>query len=409
MMHSKHNTANYNIDSIPFAHAELEIDLTSFVPPRQNIPVVTDIHENKNNNSNNNSLSSSIDEKHISLLIDQGYSRGLAKLLETSKDAFAKRIWIIDNSGSMQIKDGNRIVETKDRKNVNFIPCTRWEEIRECMNYHIQLAGLIRAPSTFRFLNDPGRHCGPQRFEVATNNNEPYVNDGGIQNALKIMQKVGPNGCTPLTMHILDIQREVSLMADELRRAGQRVAIIIATDGLPTDECGRNSTALQNEFVNSLRQMEGLPVWIVIRLCTDEDRIVHFYNKLDSVLEISIEVLDDFVCEAKEVYQYNPWLNYALPIHRMREMGYHDRIFDMLDERKFTISEVREFCLLLFGDEYFDGAPDPAVDWIQFLKFMENTLRKENTQWNPVKRKMTPWINLSSLKKDYGEANCLCM
>lgn len=28
----------------------------------------------------------------------------------------------------------------------------------------------------------------------------------------------------------------------------------------------------------------------------------------------------------------NPWLDYALPLHRLRETGYHDRVFDMLDE-----------------------------------------------------------------------------
>ena len=48
---------------------------------------------------------------------------------------------------------------------------------------------------------------------------------------------------------------------------------------------------------------------------------------LDQLLELSMEVLDDFTAEAEEVHEFNPWLNYALPLHRMREMGYQDRIF----------------------------------------------------------------------------------
>lgn len=93
--------------------------------------------------------------------------------------------------------------------------------------------------------------------------------------------------------------------------------------------------------------------------------MVEYYNELDGQLELSLEVLDDFLEEAKEIYQHNPWLNYALPLHRLREMGYHDRVFDMMDERPFTHEELRSFCstLLVHGTNSSDNLPDPSADW----------------------------------------------
>ena len=69
---------------------------------------------------------------------------------------------------------------------------------------------------------------------------------------------------------------------------------------------------------------------MVIRLCTNEKKVTEFYNQIDEVLEFNLEVLDDYLDEAKEVHRHNKWLNYALPMHRCRELGYHDRLFDLL-------------------------------------------------------------------------------
>ena len=106
-----------------------------------------------------------------------------------------------------------------------------------------------------------------------------------------MIRKARPGGCTPLTDHILAIHAEIEAMLPELRARGQKVAVIIATDGLPTDDQGYGGKAHQDQFVNALRMLEGLPVWVVIRLCTDEEDVVSFYNDLDQLLELSMEVL----------------------------------------------------------------------------------------------------------------------
>lgn len=340
-----------------------------------------------------------ISERQIERLIEQGYTRGLAESLTNTKTAFGQRIWVIDNSGSMRANDGHRIVPTLKKGDVKMVPCSRWEEIRECVNYHVNMAGAIEAPTTFRLLNHPGATVGQQQFVVAENSQRTTEDVYAAQN---IIRGVKPSGCTPLTSHILEIQQEVKNLAPELRSKGQRVVIVIATDGLPTDERGYGGAMHQKEFVDALRLLEGLPVWVVIRLCTDEEDVVEFYNELDGNVELSIEVLDDFCAEAQEVFAVNPWLNYALPLHRMREMGFHDRIFDKLDESLLTASELRDFCFLLFGEANFDGVPDPSLDWNGFIQNVERLLKSESDQWNPISKRMKPWISIKKLNRCYG-------
>jgi hypothetical protein len=45
-------------------------------------------------------------------------------------------------------------------------------------------------------------------------------------------------------------------------------------------------------------------------------------------------------------------------------MGYHDRVFDLLDERRLTSEELREFCsVLLVDNDTSVELPDPSADW----------------------------------------------
>lgn len=344
-----------------------------------------------------------IGETQIQTLIDQGFTRGLAKSVSLNNTIFPLRIWVVDNSGSMQKDDGNRII-LSNSGNIKIAKCTRWEEIKECVEYHSQMAGLLEAETWFRLLNDPGSGLGSANFEVACSTTAQGV-ESEVQTAINIMSKTKPGGVTPLTVHIAEIYQIVDSLRPQLEAEGKKVAIILATDGLPTDNQGIYNDSVKKQFVESLRRLEGLPVWLVIRLCTDDENIVDFYNNLDEQLELSMDVLDDFCGEAQEVYEHNSWLNYGLPIHRLRELGFHDRVFDMIDERTLTKGELRDLCVLLFGIENFDGVPDPAVDWKGFLLEVESMMAKEKRVWNPVKRKVMPWLDLKKLNKEYGDGN----
>jgi Mg-chelatase subunit ChlD len=345
-------------------------------------------------------LQQPVDEENIRALERHGFTRGLVEAMLRDKEAFALRIFLIDNSGSMATHDGRRLVETARQHEIKFLPCSRWKEMQDTIDYHARVAALLKNPTEFRMLNDPGRRYGPQRFSIGEQSDA--LIDAELDVARSTVMSIGPHGVTPLIQHLRDIRYDIEALEPTLRRCGSKVSLIICTDGLPSDKKGISTRSIQQEFVETLRSLEGLPVWLVIRLCTDEEDIVKYYNDLDSQLELSLEVLDDLADEAKEVHTYNKWLNYGLPLHRIREMGFSHRVFDLLDERKLTKEELQDFFRILFGNSNMDGVPDPEVDWNGFLASIATLVENEKHLPNPITRKLEPWVNINRLRKDYG-------
>jgi hypothetical protein len=104
---------------------------------------------------------------------------------------------------------------------------------------------------------------------------------------------------------------------------GKKAALVILTDGEASD----------GDIVAAMRPLYQLPVWVVIRLCTDNDQIVDYWNNIDSQIELNMDVIDDPLGEAKEIYEHNKWFTYGEPLHRLREFGNHMYIY--VDMYKF--------------------------------------------------------------------------
>ncbi len=341
-----------------------------------------------------------LNDDQIEQLKDQGFTKGLSKALSESISDFALRIWIVDNSGSMANNDGKKLVSESITAGVRSVPCTRWSEIQETVDYHAQLAAMMKAPTRFRLLNNPGSNVGPQIFSIGENGDGRIDQD--LQTARNVMSMARPLGATPLITHINEIRDEVERMAPALRRDGRRVAIILATDGLPTNPPGIRPGNERFNFTSAMKSLEGLPIWIVIRLCTDSEHIVNFYNDLDKQLELSIEVLDNYTDEAAEMNRVNPWLNYTVQLHRMREMGFQKRLFDILDERPLTLAELREFCEMLFGEENMSNIADPELNFKEFCKGMKKLAKSEPQQWHPVRMMLKDLVSVDKIKRVYG-------
>jgi len=153
-------------------------------------------------------------------------------------------------------------------------------------------------------------------------------------------------GATPLTDRIRKIRERILPEGRDVARRGQKVVLVIATDGLPTGPRGGGSSdAEMVAFGQELRRMSSeLPIHQVVRLCTNESAIVDFYGSIDEEMEVDLEVIDDMQGEASEIRRAgNRWLVYSPIIHRLREGGTFLKVLDLLDERKL---EPMEVCLV---------------------------------------------------------------
>lgn len=249
-------------------------------------------------------------------LQEQGFPAGLAAELGRTRAAYPVRFWVADNSGtslcycdamilagcfccfvfllnkrfipihphpnakgSMRTSDGHEL-RTMSTSTIEVVPCTRWTELQGSLSYHIQLAGLLEATTIFRLLNDPGVNIGPQEFCVGDPTARWNIATQ-VQHAVKVIEKSSPRGVTPLTQHLEEIRYHISTVEATLRQNGQDAVVVLATDGLPSNQYGESSDAVLKEFVIALKALQSLPVWIVVRLCTDDAKVVSYYNSLD--------------------------------------------------------------------------------------------------------------------------------
>lgn len=311
-----------------------------------------------------------------------GMPLGLAEQFVRSAQDFSYRFWIIDNSGSMGTNDGHRIVNGAGGRQ-GLIPCSRWEELGCAISWHARLAVELGAWTEFRLLNQPSGGASQHVVVGTTVGSHDSTSVHELQTIDRVVA-APPTGRTPLCAQIRAVTAQIAARAGELRQTGTKACVVIASDGEATD----------GDIAAALRPLRDLPVWVVIRLCTDEDRIVEYWNQIDEDLELDMDVLDDLAGEAAEVIQHQPWLTYGMPLHRLREWGTTLKLFDLLDERPIAKSELQAFAAIILGAGPTDGLPHPTLDWKGFVKALDAAQQHAGDVWDPTRKRMRPWFNL---------------
>ena len=123
------------------------------------------------------SANAPLNDNQIQQLKAQGFTQSLAESLNHVKQHFPLRIWVVDNSSSMNAKDGHRIVSDRvapTGDTVRMVPCTRWAELSSCVEYHMRLAALIEAPTRFRLLNPSTRETSPSKSVFSIGERQTY-------------------------------------------------------------------------------------------------------------------------------------------------------------------------------------------------------------------------------------------
>jgi hypothetical protein len=88
---------------------------------------------------------------------------------------------------------------------------------------------------------------------------------------------------TPLCAQMTQIINEIEEFSPLLVQHQQRATIIIATDGEPSD----------GDLGEVLSRLEGHPVSVVVRVCTNATGVLKYWNGLDRALRLSLDVVDD--------------------------------------------------------------------------------------------------------------------
>lgn len=190
---------------------------------------------------------------------------------------------------------------------------TRWSELKAKAGIIIDIASAFDPTGVdVYFLNRP-----PLRNIVCS---EQLVNSPQFINP--------PSGGTPLAKVLKSILQE---KVTEIKE--RTLVILIATDGLPTNDAGNTDVQGFKDVLNSRNPLSK--IFVTIMACTDDENVIGYLNGWDKELT-NLDVVDDYQSERKEIIKaQGSQFKFTLGDYVIKSLlGSFVPWFDSLDEKK---------------------------------------------------------------------------
>jgi hypothetical protein len=91
--------------------------------------------------------------------------------------------------------------------------------------------------------------------------------------------------------------------------------------------------------------------------------------------------------------------------HIVNHHIYTNEHTDELDEKSLSLDEIHEFCTEFFIGDKDIPLSNPCHDFPGFVKDLERILAREKLAWNPCKKKLCPWIDITKLSTMFKRAS----
>ena len=242
-------------------------------------------------------------DKLFNMLVNKGFSRGLAQFFVEETKKFTKYYYLLDTSGSMSSNDGKQFIDG------HITRCSRFAEMSALGTGIYELFSQCGIPAKFINFNGLSTDTSINYEQVPFN---------------KIVET--PSGGTPLKSILTGLYNEIAHIPGNKK-------LVLVTDGESTD----------GDITEIIKQIQHYNTSITIRLCTDQRVIVDYWNNIDKDLEIRLDIIDSYPDEIEEVNVYNKRLNYTKEFHSIREYGVLDHRLDHVDENALSPDDIKYF------------------------------------------------------------------
>lgn len=243
------------------------------------------------------------------LFSEYNFPPKLQPLFTKVNETYANAFIVIDDSGSMGNCDGKLYDFRQKEPSPRLAP--RSDELAADFELIFNFLFHSNIQTKVSFLN---------KANIVLNTQDD------LATALQRL-RMEPSGATPICGKLNDIYDNIVGNRQNLENAGKRALLLISSDGEATD----------GNLTDSIRRFKGLPVTIVVRICSSDKKILNYWNNIEKDVEMGLDVIDDIESEAKQIEKLNNFFRYSYSIHILRQMGV--TILDNLDEKTLNKPE----------------------------------------------------------------------